>query len=180
MEGNEFRIGKAGFHDMQHLVQALELTQRQFPELWIKALNDVGDIAHKYFGRQFASEGGEFGEKWAALKQRTQEDRKRRGYKPAHPILVRRGYLRASLTSKTSAYAQRTVTIRGIEMKSTLTTKTGNYNLFEKHQSGAGRIPARKMSAEGDPPFLSKSGWKEIQTRFLGMFFELRLAMERK
>ena len=172
-----FSLSQASFREMERLQKALNLALSMFPALWRKALNDAGDIAHKYYDRQFKSEGAEFGTKWKDLAASTQRQRQKKGYKPAHPILVRRGYLRASVASKTSANARRTVTAQGIVMASTLKTKSG-LNLLALHQAGGKHLPKRQIYKAGEPPFISQRGWKEIKLRFLGMFIEIRRAME--
>lgn len=172
-----FSIGNRTYEDVQRVMGALNIATQAFPRKWRKALDDAGDIAQKYFGRQFATQGSEFGTPWRELAEGTQKDRKRKGYKASRPILVRRGWLRASLVSKTSTNAKRLITQKGIVLKSMLKTKSG-LNMYSLHQTGGKHLPARKMTAEGEPPFLSKAGWKEIETRFLGMFFEIRREME--
>ena len=154
------------------------LTQmrRAFPRLWVKALNDSGDIAHKYYDRQFANQGAEFGSPWKALAARTQIDRVRHGYRPSRPILVRRGWLRASVASKSSAHAQRSVNMQGITMWSSVPAR--GHNLLDIHQHGTNRIPARPIYREGTPPYISQRGWNEIQARLTGMFVELRRMVE--
>lgn len=173
-----FSIGRSTYRDLRQLQRALGTAQREFPALWIKALNDAADIALKYFLRQFHSQGAEFGQRWQPLKSATMKDRQRKGYKPAQPILVRRGWLRASVTSKTSTNAKREVTQGGIKLYSTLKTKSG-HNLLMIHHSGvpSRKIPPRPIYKEG--MWISETGWNEIKTRFLGMFIELRRKMER-
>jgi hypothetical protein len=173
-----FHIGRSTYKDIQDITRSLQIATQVFPRKWRKALHDAGDIAHKYYGRQFKSMGSEFGGKWKELAPGTQKDRKRKGYRPRRPILVRRGWLRATMISKRSANAKRVVTNRGIVMKSTLRTKSG-LNMYSLHQKGGGKLPARKISREGQPPFISRAGWEEIRTRFVGMFFEIRREMER-
>jgi len=167
-------IGQSVYKDIDRVRKAMEYANRVFPSKWKKALDDAGDIAQKYFGRQFATEGSEFGTKWQDLAPSTQKDRKRKGYKPAHPILVRRGWLRASVVKKTSANHKREVTIGGIKMMSTLKTKSG-LNLLMLHQDGGTKLPARKIYGE---KWISEAGWSEIKTRFMGMFLEIRIGME--
>lgn len=171
-----FRLGASTFKDLATLRKAVNIAKDRFPALWRKALEDAGDIALKYLGRQFVTEGKEFGTPWPSLKKATEADRKRKGYKPSHPILVRRGWLRASVISKTSANHRRIVTDKGIVMESTLKTK-GGYSLFLIHHEGTSRIPARRIISQS-PPFISQRGWREIQARFAGMFIELRREME--
>jgi len=174
-----FSIGPRTYGDIDNLLAALKEADKSFPGKWGKTLGDSADIALKYMLRQFGTAGAEFGTPWKQLAPATQEDRRRKGYKPKRPILVRRGWLRASLTSKTSANIVIKISSRGIIMMSVLKTKTG-HNLFELHQKGGGKLPPRKMTKEGSPPFISEKGWKEIETRMVGMFFEIRREMERR
>ncbi len=174
--GDSFSIGRQGFKDMDKLINSMSRATSAFPRKMEKAMHDAGDIAQKHIARNFASHGSEFGNSWKPLHPLTQKDRKKKGFKPSRPILVRRGWLRASLTSKTSANAKREISSRGIKMYSTLKVKGGD-NLFEIHQRGLGRVPARKMVREGSPPWVSASAWKEIEARFLGAFLEVRREM---
>lgn len=174
-----FQIANSTFGDIKKMTKAIAMATAAFPSLWEKALNDSGDIALKYFGRQFKSEGAEMTAKWKPLSPGTIKSRKRKGYKPG-PVLVRRGWLRASMTSKTSASAQRKVSKTGITMWSTLKTKGGGHNLAEIHHRGTRTIPARPIYRESSPPFISQKGWDEIGVRLTGMFLELRRMMETK
>lgn len=173
-----FSIGESTFQDMETLKKSINLMTTRFPDLWKKSLNDIGDIVHKFMDRQFKSEGAEFGTPWAKLAPGTQRQRQKKGFNSAGPILVRRGWLRASVASKTSAKARRTVSRSGIVMWSSLKTKTG-LNLLDLHQGGGKHLPKRPIFKEGDPPFVSARAWNEIQLRFLGMFIEIRREMER-
>ena len=170
------KIGQASFQGVEQLRQALERAGAMFPTLWKKALDDAADIAQKFLGRQFATAGREFGAAWSPLAKSTQADRKRKGYKPSRPILVRRGWLRASVIEKRSANHQRTVTLHGVTLASSLKTKSG-LNLLMLHQAGTAKMPARKIFKEGQPPFISQRGWEEIKIRFMGAFVELRREM---
>jgi len=169
------KIGSSTFSDIRQLRQTLKHAKKRFPRLWLKALDDVADIAQKYFARQFSTEGGEFGKRWAPLAPGTNEDRVRKGYRPAHPILVRRGWLRASVISKSSAHHKRSITIRGIKMWSSLKTKSG-HNLLMIHEQGGEHLPRREIRKPDT--FISRRGWQEIRTRFVGMFVQLRREME--
>lgn len=173
-----FYIGKSTFRDLRQLKQALNKAEKRLPVLQLKAMNDIADIARKHFQNQFGTEGAAFSTKWAQLAKSTRADRKRRGYKPARPILVRRGWLRASVVSKTSAKHKAVISETQITLSSILKTKNGKYNLLELHQKGTKKMPARKIFREGTPPFISAAGWKEVEARFTGMFIELRREME--
>ena len=170
-----FSIGRSTYRDLEKMRKAIKIMSKSFDRYWLKALDDVADIAQKYFMRQFASHGGEFGTPWKPLAPSTQKNRQKAGYTPSRPILVRRGWLRASVVSKTSAKHRRVITIRGIKLYSTLKTKSG-HNLLLIHQLGTAKIPARQIYKRGE--WISKRGWNEIRLRFMGMFFEIRREME--
>jgi hypothetical protein len=56
--------------------------------------------------RAFDTEGASTGAPWHALARRTQMQRARLGYPPAHPILQRRGTLARALTTGEGAYVR--------------------------------------------------------------------------
>jgi phage gpG-like protein len=62
------------------------------------AWNGVDQAFRAIVREQFASEGAHGGTPWPALAARTQRDRQRHGFPPAHPILFRTGRLERSLT----------------------------------------------------------------------------------
>lgn len=53
----------------------------------------------------FATEGASTGATWPQLKPRTQAERRRQGYQPAHPILQRTRALARALTGEGGAFA---------------------------------------------------------------------------
>lgn len=172
-----FSIGPGAKKDIAKIKRVLEKAQSEFPKLWLKTLNDSADIARKHLLINFNSQGGAFGAKWPKLKLATQLDRKRKGFKPTRPILVRRGRLRASIVDKRSAGHRQRITQSGITLASAVTV--GGHNLFNIHQKGTRVIPARKMVRDGSPPWVSTRAWNEIRLRMVGMFVELRRAMEK-
>ncbi len=171
-----FSIGRQFFKDMEEMVSAINYANKKFPPKLEKAMNDIADIAIKHIEINYNSEGKYFGKPWKPLKKSTQAQRLRKGYNPTTPILVRRGRLRASVVSKNSVNHRRIVTKKGISVRSAAKTKSG-LNLFDIHQKGTRRIPARKIVREGNPPWINDQGWKEIQTRLVGMFLEVRREM---
>jgi len=172
-----FSLGNKNYRKARELTADLRKMLDKFPHKWIKALDDAGDIAQKFLDLQFYEEGYEFETHWRSLALATQKDRARKGYRPEHPVLVRRGWLRASVVSKTSKNAKRVTSHRGIVLYSTLQTKSG-LNMVKLHQKGGKYLPARKIYKEGNPPFISERGWKEIKVRFTGMFYEIRRELE--
>lgn len=170
-----FSVGKSTYSDLNKLDAAVKQMKNCFDKKLLKAFDDITDIAQKYLMRQFASHGSEFGTPWAPLKKSTQKNRQRKGYKPSRPILVRRGWLRASIVSKTSANHRREITVKGIKLYSVLKVK-GGHNLFFIHHEGTKTIPARQIYKRGE--WISKRGWGEIRLRLIGMFFEIRREME--
>jgi hypothetical protein len=85
--------------------------------------------------RTFASEGSYGGYPWAPLALSTQADRARKGFPPAHPILVRTSRLRDSLLESGHPEACGQITPRGWFMGTQV-----EYAIF--HQS---RLPRHKI-----------------------------------
>ena len=106
------------------------------------AWEQVGDRLLQDFEQQFLGEGGYIGAKiapkWAPLKESTVKDRLRRGYSGAHPILVREGLLKGSLSHRGAAGNIFQATDTGI----TVGTEVP-YAIF--HQKGTRRMVSRKM-----------------------------------
>lgn len=101
----------------------------------------IDEVLRNIVRQQFASEGGQGGAPWPALAQRTQDERRRKGYGPAHQILQRTQTLERSLTSLTG---------------DTITVHKENYyafgtavEYFKYHQSKLPRhqLPRREMIA---------------------------------
>ncbi|HVX39611.1 MAG TPA: phage virion morphogenesis protein [Gemmatimonadaceae bacterium] len=78
--------------------------------------------------RAFDTEGGSTGAPWAPLAPRTQADRRRHGFPPAHPILERTGALARALTIGEGAY----VSMQPTRMEYRLGAAVG---YFTYHQS---------------------------------------------
>jgi hypothetical protein len=72
---------------------------------------------------------------WPELAERTQEDRARKGFPPAHPILQRTHKLQRALTLGIGAYERMTATSLQIQLSSEL-------DYYKYHQSTA---PRRKL-----------------------------------
>ena len=89
------RIGLSGEQDVSRALMALESHVSDLTPAW----DFVDQVFHAVVKQQFASEGGHGGEPWKPLARRTQLERRRLGYGPAHPILRRTGALERSLTT---------------------------------------------------------------------------------
>lgn len=68
----------------------------------------VVGVFQQIVGRAFATEGASTGAPWRELAPRTQADRRRNGFPPAHPILERTGALKRALTIGEGAYVSMT------------------------------------------------------------------------
>ncbi|MCL6454369.1 MAG: hypothetical protein K6T78_12225 [Alicyclobacillus sp.] len=79
---------------------------------------------------------------WRPLALSTQRDRVRHGYPAEHPILVRTGALKASLTDGTAPGAIYEVYPLELKLGSDLKTKNG-YTLATIHQTGSIRVKDR-------------------------------------
>lgn len=92
-------------------------------------------VFREIVGRAFASEGASTGAPWAPLKPRTQQERARLGFPPAHPILQRTTKLMRALTIGDGAY----VSMQSDRMAYQLSEEVG---YFVYHQS---RRPRTKL-----------------------------------
>jgi hypothetical protein len=86
--------------------------------------------------RAFGSEGATTGAPWPQLAKRTQMQRAKLGFPPAHPILERRGTLKRALTTGQGAYVRTSPT----SLEYLLSSEVG---YFKFHQLGTGRMPRR-------------------------------------
>lgn len=92
-------------------------------------------IVRRAAGKAFTTEGSYGGEKWKPLSPWSQDDRRKHGYGPKHPILKRRGDLRSSWTNKSHPGHYMSVRETSAEMGSML--EVNGYNLMAIHQFGA-------------------------------------------
>jgi hypothetical protein len=101
---------------------------------WARAVEVFRDIVR----RAFVSEGATTGAPWPQLAARTQDDRRRQGFPPAHPILQRTGALFRAFAIGTGAYAATTSTTLRYLLSSELA-------YFQFHQSNRPRtrLPRR-------------------------------------
>lgn len=74
--------------------EALEARLSDATPAWPAVIQEFKTIAQ----RAFATEGASTGEAWPALAPRTQAERRRKGFPPAHPILQRTGRLMRAVT----------------------------------------------------------------------------------
>jgi hypothetical protein len=88
--------------------------------------------------RAFASEGGSTGAAWPQLKPRTQAERRRLGFPPAHPILQRTGKLRRALSEGEGAY----VSMRPDGLRYQLGEEVG-YFVYHQSLRPRTRLPRR-------------------------------------
>lgn len=106
------------------------------------AWEQVGEDLLEHFGQNFDQEGGVFGKtgwaQWPELAQSTVQDRLRRGYGGAHPILVREGELLDSVTRRGAPGNVFEVRPDGLTIGSSWFTAP-------YHQHGTRKMPARRV-----------------------------------
>jgi hypothetical protein len=131
-----FRIGITveGEAVVDRLLQGIEDRSRDVGPAWARVVEAFQAIV----ARAFATEGASTGAPWPQLKPRTQLERQRLGYPPAHPILERRGTLKRALTTGEGAYVRMSPTA----LDYLLSEEVG---YFKYHQSRAPRskLPRR-------------------------------------
>lgn len=107
--------------------------------------NDLGPVwpnvvaeFQKVVGPAFDTEGASTGAPWQPLAARTQAERRRLGFPPAHPILERTGTLKRALTIGEGAY----ISMQPQRMQYIV---SGDVGYFKYHQSKAPRtrLPRR-------------------------------------
>jgi phage gpG-like protein len=89
---------------------------------------EVKRVFQQIVAKAFESEGASTGAPWPQLAKRTQQDRVRQGFPPAHPILQRTQKLMRALTVGEGAYVAMTPT----SMRYQLSSEVG---YFKFHQS---------------------------------------------
>ena len=100
---------------------------------------DVWEQMSEDFWAQNEQTFAEEGPGWRPLAPSTRWDRLYRGYPPSHPILVRTGALRDSLTDGTAEGAIYEVYPQELTLGSDLKTKNG-YTLATLHQFGSMKV----------------------------------------
>lgn len=118
-----------GEQRFKRLFQHLEHVPDDFREPFEKMAEDFWHEEEKTFAEE--------GPGWAPLATSTRWDRVYNGYPPAHPILVRSGALKASLTSGTDPNAVYEVYPDHLVLGTALKVPSGKYNLGAIHQYGA-------------------------------------------
>lgn len=131
----DIEITLQGVGEVSRRLRAKREAMQDLTPAWPAVDEVLRDIARQ----EFASEGAQGGEPWQGLAPRTQNERRRLGYGPAHPILQRTQRLARSLTSLTG---------------DTITVHKENYyafgtavEYFKYHQSKLPRtrLPRRAM-----------------------------------
>lgn len=119
------------------------------------AFEKIGDSLARAERRQFKSEGNYGSAGWAPLAPRTVRERQRLGYGGEHPILVRTGDLRDSLTVRPF----------GVDVVETQFAVFGSgvdYGLF--HQQGGDNLPQRRPI---ELPETLRRRWVKILQRWI-------------
>lgn len=120
---------------IDRVLQGIEERSRDLSPVWPTVVGVFRGIVAK----AFASEGASTGAAWPQLAPRTQDQRKRLGFPPAHPILERTGKLKRALTIGEGAAVVTTPT----SMRYIVSQQETPY--FKYHQSNAPRtrLPRR-------------------------------------
>lgn len=129
------QITAFGVVEVDRVLAGIEERSQDVSPAWPKVVEAFQAI----MVRSFATEGGSTGAPWAQLKRRTQVERARLGFPPAHPILERTGKLKRALTTGEAAYIRSTATT----LEYLLSQQEVGY--FKYHQSNAPRtrLPRR-------------------------------------
>jgi hypothetical protein len=119
---------------VDRVLQGLEDRAHDVSPAWPKFVEVFQGIEQ----RAFASEGGSTGAPWKQLAPRTQKERQRLGYGPAHPILQRTTKLMRALTTGEGAF----VSMSPTSLRYILSETVG---YFKYHQSNRPRtrLPRR-------------------------------------
>lgn len=96
------------------------------------------------FGDVFEREGDRAG-RWANLAVSTQEDRRRHGFPPAHPILRRTGSLRRSFENAHDQHAVSRLRVSGLGTQWRLYVGS-SHPVAKYHEYGTRRMPRRKIT----------------------------------
>lgn len=125
-----FRIGVSieGEQVVDRVLQGIEDRARDLTPAWPFVVAEFQAI----MARAFATEGASTDAgAWKPLAKRTQKEREKQGFPPAHPILQRTGRLRAALTEGTGAF----VRTRPQSMQYLLASEPDSVASFPYHQS---------------------------------------------
>jgi hypothetical protein len=119
---------------VDRMLQGMEDRIRDVGPAWAKVVEAFQAIV----ARAFATEGASTGAPWPQLARRTQMQRARLGFPPAHPILERRGTLKRALTTGEGAYVRTSPT----SMDYLLSSEVGYFKYHQSNQPRT-RLPRR-------------------------------------
>lgn len=115
---------------------------------------------------------------WASLKRSTQWNRLYSGYPPSHPILVRTGALRASLTDGNADGAINEMYPTEMSVGTDLKTPDGRYTLGMLHQTGTRPHKRSPNGMVARPPVIIgpelRESWRSDITTWFQEEFEYR------
>jgi hypothetical protein len=122
--------------------------------------SEAGWYIRQRFKRNFAEEG--YPDKWAQLRPRTVTERRKLGFGPAHPILVRTGDLMRGVTQVGHAHNISELKRRGAVLTLTLSSSDER---FGRLSGGDETMAARPMVVlgESDLPGLDAVIWLAIR-----------------
>jgi hypothetical protein len=119
---------------VDRVLLGLEERASNIAPVWPK----VVEVFQSIVARAFATEGASTGAPWAPLAKRTQVERAKLGYPPAHPILERRGTLKRALTTGEGAYVRSSPT----SLAYVLSSEVGYFKYHQSNQPRQ-RLPRR-------------------------------------
>jgi hypothetical protein len=123
-----------GIPEVDRMLQGIQSRMQDVSPAWPKVVEAFQAIV----ARAFSSEGASTGAPWAQLKPRTQLDRKRQGFPPAHPILQRTGKLQRALTTGEGAYVRSMAN----RLEYLLSSEVGYFKYHQSRQPRS-RLPRR-------------------------------------
>jgi hypothetical protein len=123
-----------GIPEVDRMLQGIESRMQDVSPAWPKVVEAFQAIV----ARAFSSEGASTGAPWAQLKPRTQLDRQRHGFPPAHPILQRTGKLQRALTTGEGAYVRSMAN----RLEYLLSSEVGYFKYHQSRQPRT-RLPRR-------------------------------------
>lgn len=120
---------------IDRMLRGIESRATNLEPIWpavVKVFRTVVD-------RAFRSEGSSTGAPWKPLAPRTQADRKRLGFPPAHPILQRTCALRRALTIGEGAFVATTAS----SMRYVVSDEAAGYFKYHQSKQPRTRLPRR-------------------------------------
>jgi phage gpG-like protein len=124
-------IGITGHSDVSLMLRGVEERAKDLTPAWPEVVRTFRAIVEN----QFATEGAHGGAPWQPLARATQLDRVRNGLQPGHPILVRTGALKRSLTADSGDAI--------VAMTPTQLRVGSGVEYFPFLEGGTSRMPAR-------------------------------------